>query len=121
MWFRRGRLLICSPLFAILGAWGTELPLIPLSEFPRPAQSQRDHHILCIAAHGRLGWQKESDYGQRALVETAIGRYKAIVGPRRRARTFSGQQAEAAVGVAVLNRMLDAGGPDSVRRLNIAA
>jgi len=29
--------------------------------------------------------------------------------------------AEAAVGVAVLNRMLDAGRPDSVRRLNIAA
>jgi hypothetical protein len=38
VWFRRGRLLICSPLFAILGGWGTELPLIPLSEFPRPAQ-----------------------------------------------------------------------------------
>ena len=50
-----------------------------------------------------------------------MGRYKAIVGPRLRARTFSGQQVEAAVGVAVLNRMLDAGRPDSVRRLNIAA
>ena len=36
-------------------------------------------------------------------------------------RSFSGQQAEAAVGVAVLNRMLDAGRPNSVRRLNIAA
>ena len=34
--------------------------------------------------------------------------------------SFSGQQAEAAVGVAILNRMLDAGRPDSVRHLNIA-
>jgi hypothetical protein len=68
-----------------------------------------------------LGWQKETDYGQRALVETAMGRYKAIIGPRLRVRNFSGQQAEAAVGVAILNRMLDAGHPDSVRRLNIAA
>jgi len=59
--------------------------------------------------------------GQRALVETAMGRYKAIIGPRLRARSSSGQMAEAAVGVAVLNRMLDAGRPDSVRRLNIAA
>jgi hypothetical protein len=83
--------------------------------------SQRDQHILSIAAHGRLGWQEETDYGQRALVETAMGRYKAIIGPRLRARSFSGQQAEAAVGVAILNRMLDAGRPDSVRRLNIAA
>src|ERR1039458_9715823 len=83
--------------------------------------SQRDQHILSIAVRGRLGWQEETDYGQRALVETAMGRYKAIIGPCLRARTFSGQRAEAAVGVAVLNRMLDAGRPNSVRRLNIAA
>ena len=83
--------------------------------------SQRDQHILSIAAHGRLGWQEETDYGQRALVETAMGRYKAIIGPRLRARSCSGQQAEAAVGVAVLNRMLNAGRPHSVRRLGIAA
>ena len=85
--------------------------------------SQRDQHIIAIADRGRLGWQTETDYGRRALVETAMGRYKAIFGPRLRARSFSfsGQQAEAAVGVAVLNRMLDAGRPDSVRRPNIAA
>ena len=83
--------------------------------------SQRDQHILSIAARGRMGWQDETDYGQRALVETAMGRYKAIIGPRLRARSFSGQKAEAAVGVAVLNRMLDAGRPNSVRRPNIAA
>ncbi len=50
-----------------------------------------------------------------------MGRYKAILGPCLRARSFSGQLAEAAVGVAVLNRMLGTGRPDSVRRLNIAA
>ena len=83
--------------------------------------SQRDQHILAIADRGRLGWQEEADYGQRALVETAMGRYKAIIGPRLRARSFSGQKVEATIGVAVLNRMLDAGRPDSVRRLNIAA
>ena len=36
--------------------------------------SQRDQHILSIAARGRLGWQKETGYGQRALDETAMGR-----------------------------------------------
>jgi hypothetical protein len=83
--------------------------------------SQRDQHILAITDRGRLGWQEETDYGQRALVETAMGRYKAIIGSRLPALSFDGQKAEAAVGMAVLNRMLDAGRPDSVRRLNIAA
>jgi len=54
--------------------------------------SQRDKHILSIAARGRLGWQEETDYGQRALVETAMGRYKAIIGPCLQARSFSGQE-----------------------------
>jgi hypothetical protein len=50
-----------------------------------------------------------------------MDQYKAIIGSCLRARSSSGQKADATVGVAVLNRMLDAGRPDSVRRLNIAA
>jgi hypothetical protein len=40
---------------------------------------------------------------------------KALIGPRLRARGFADQRTEAAIGVAVLNRMLAAGRPDSVR------
>ena len=57
-----------------------------------------------------------TDYGQRALIETTMGRYKALIGPRMRARGFAAQQAEAAIGVAVLNLMLATGRPRSVRR-----
>lgn len=78
--------------------------------------SQRDRHIETIAARGRLGWQTATGYGQRAKAETTMGRYKGLIGPRLRARSFAGQQTEAAIGVAVLNRMLGAGRPDSVRR-----
>lgn len=77
--------------------------------------SQRDRHITLMAAKGRLGWQKETGYGRRSLVETAMGRYKAIIGPSLRARSLPSQCTEAAVGVAVLNRMLHAGRPNSVR------
>jgi hypothetical protein len=42
-----------------------------------------------------------------------MGRYKRIIGPQLRARSFAGQRTEAAIGVAVLNR--GAGRPDSVR------
>jgi hypothetical protein len=94
---------------------------VPLSTPDHSTLSRRARTMESISKGGRLGWQEETDYGQRALVETAMGRYKAIIGPRLRARSCSGQQAEAAVGVAVLNRMLNAGRPHSVRRLGIAA
>ena len=48
--------------------------------------------------------------------QTAIGRYKSIIGPRLRARLFPAQQTEAAIGCAVLNRMLACARPKSVRR-----
>ncbi len=68
-----------------------------------------------IVATGRLAWQTATGYGQRALIETTMGGYKSLIGPRLRARGFGAQQTEAAIGVAVSNRMLAAGRPDSVR------
>lgn len=62
--------------------------------------SQRNRHIALLADKGRLGWQKDAGYGKRALVETAMGRFKAIIGPRLGARNLLGQRAEAAVSVA---------------------
>lgn len=60
-------------------------------------------------------WQKSTGYGRRSLVETAIGRYKASIGPRLRARTFINQQGEVAIAVEVLNRMIRMAKPVSVR------
>ena len=71
--------------------------------------------LLCLRPRGRLSWQEETGYGRRSPAETAMGRYKAIIGPRLRARCLGGQRTEAAIGVAVLNRMLEAGRPKSVR------
>jgi hypothetical protein len=79
------------------------------------APMQRDGHLKMITEQGRLAWQVATGYGQRALIETTRGRYKALIGPRLRARGFVTQQTEAAIGVAVLNRMLAAGRPASVR------
>jgi len=92
---------------------------IPSGE-PGPP-TQRERHLAMIAEQGRLAWQSATNYGQRSLVETTMGRYKLLIGPRLRARGFAGQQTEAAIGVAVLNRMLAAGRPDSVRRQPVIA
>jgi Transposase DDE domain len=83
--------------------------------------NQRDWHIVAINTDGRLKWQAATGYGKRSLVETAIGRYKSIIGRRLRARSFGAQQTEVAIGCAVLNRMLACGSPKSVRRIATTA
>jgi hypothetical protein len=79
-------------------------------------QTIRDRHVRLIAEKGRMAWQKATGYGRRSLVETAIGRYKHIVGPTLRARSTDGQGGEAAITVQVLNRMIRNAKPISVRR-----
>ena len=74
-----------------------------------------DRHIRNIADKGRMGWRKETGYGRRNQVETAIGRYKHLIGPKLRARSLPGQQGEFAIAVAALNRMIRTAKPVSVR------
>lgn len=48
--------------------------------------NQRDRHIATINADGRMKWQAATGFGRQSLIETAIGRYKSIIGRRLRAR-----------------------------------
>src|SRR5215218_7450406 len=79
------------------------------------AQGQRDRHIRLIAEEGRMAWQKATGYDRRNHAETAVGRYKGLIGPRLRARGLPAQQGEAAIAVEVLNRMIRVAKPVSVR------
>jgi hypothetical protein len=79
------------------------------------AQGQRDRHIRLIAEEGRMAWQKATGYGRRNHTETAVGRYKGLIGPRLRARGLPAQHGEAAIAVEVLNRMIRVAKPVSVR------
>src|SRR5215204_5951347 len=79
------------------------------------APSQRDVHIRMIEDRGRLGWQRAVGYGRRSLGETAVFRYKAIIGRGLRARTLPAQKTEARVACSVLNRMTRLGRPVSQR------
>ena len=77
--------------------------------------TQRDRHIAEIEKHGRMGWQRRSGYYRQSLVETAMYRYKTIVGRRLRARTLPNQRTETKIGCNVLNRMTTLGMPATVR------
>ena len=77
--------------------------------------TQRDRHLQLIRDKGRIGWQKAVGYGRRSLGETAMFRYKALIGPGLRARSLSAQKTEARAGCAVLNRVTRLGMPASQR------
>jgi hypothetical protein len=76
---------------------------------------QRNQHIATIEKHDRIGWQRCSGYNRRSLVETAMYRYKTIIGRRLFARNLSSQQVEAKVGCNVLNLMTSFGMPATIR------
>jgi hypothetical protein len=61
--------------------------------------TQRDRHLTMITDHGRLARQAATGYGRRSLVETTMGCYKSLIGPRLHARGFAAQQTEATIGV----------------------
>lgn len=77
--------------------------------------TQRDRHIQLIADKGRIAWQRDSQYNQRAKVEGQIGRWKQVIGDALRSHSGSAQATEVAIAVQVLNRMLDLGRPNAVR------
>jgi hypothetical protein len=63
----------------------------------------------------RMNWQRSSGYNRRSLVETAVFRYKTIIGRRLHARILPNQRTEAKPGCNVLNRMTGLGMPISIR------
>jgi hypothetical protein len=71
--------------------------------------------VQTIAKHGRTSWLLSSGYSRRSLVETAMYRYKTIVGRRLHAWTLLNQRTEAKIGCYVLNQMTSLGIPISVR------
>jgi len=74
--------------------------------------SIRDRHIAEIETKGRMAWQKSTGYNQRSRVETQMGRWKTVIGPKLKARNFEHQKTEAKIGVRVLNRMAELGRPE---------
>jgi hypothetical protein len=62
-----------------------------------------------------MALQTSSGYNQRSRIETQIGRWKAVVGPKLKARNFENQKTEAKIGVRILNRMTELGRPSFER------
>jgi transposase len=75
----------------------------------------RDLHIAEIETRGRMAWQKSTGYNKRSRIETQMGRWKTVIGPKLQAQNFDNQTTEAKIGVRALNQMTDLGRPEFVR------
>ena len=69
-----------APTYATIAAHGDGIEVvIPPRSTAVPSgavdpPTQRDRHLAMIAERGRMAWQIATDYGQRALIETTMGR-----------------------------------------------
>jgi len=99
------------PVAVIIPPRWTAVPSVAAGTTP----SQRDRHTQMIPDEGRMAWQKANGYGRRSHADTAMFRYKALIGSSLGARTLPAQKTEAKVGCSVLNRMARLGAPVSQR------
>mgnify|MGYP001260131058 CR=1 FL=1 len=65
----------------------------------------RDQRISAIRTGGRMAWQVSSGYNQRSRAETQMGRWKMVIGPKLKARSFPNQRTEAKISTHILNKM----------------
>jgi len=77
--------------------------------------TQRDLHVLAVAEHGRMNWQKASGYNKRSKVESTMSRYKRVIGDTLKSRRDACRKTEVAIAVKTLNRMNGLGQAKFVR------
>lgn len=89
-------------------------PSIPPPGTPHGG-TERERHAAEIAAHGRIAWQKEHEYGKRSLAETAVFRLKRGGGDRLSARSFGAQCREVAFRISAENKAIRLAKPNTTR------
>jgi hypothetical protein len=84
----------------------------PASQAGAPERNEAIDHI---AQSSKQDWKDKSGYHRRSLVENLMYRFKVLTGDRLWARDVDVQDAEVAVRVGIINRMLVLARPKSVR------
>jgi len=73
----------------------------------------RDEAIRYIRGHGRKKWKRVSGYHRRSLAETAVYRFKQLMGRFVEARRWENEKVEVRLKAKVLNRMTRLGMPQT--------
>lgn len=80
------------------------------------AHRLRNHVVSQVGYHGLKYWKKKNNYHRRCLAETAMFRFKQLLGERIQARTIACQSREIGIKCLIMNKMTQLGMPISQRR-----
>jgi hypothetical protein len=75
----------------------------------------RNQRVNQMKKSGRKKWKQQSGYHRRLLAETAMARFKRIIGPHLQARDWERQKVEVQIGCAILNLLTHSGMPKSYK------
>ena len=67
--------------------------------------TQRDGHIQAIADKGRMAWQRDSGYNERARVEGQFARWKQVIGDGLRFHSDEARATEVAIAATALRAL----------------
>jgi hypothetical protein len=81
----------------------------------KDAPNTRGDAVRRITEIGAEAWKVETGYHRRSLAETAMARYKTIIGPNLRSRNRDTQITEAAVAIRCLNTLTALGMPKTAK------
>ena len=71
----------------------------------------RNHAISQVKSHGLKSWKKKNNYHRRSLAETAMFRFKQLLGDKVAAKTFERQIKEVGIKCSIINRINQLGMP----------
>jgi hypothetical protein len=78
------------------------------------AWRERNHAVSHVIYHGLRDWKKRHHYHRRSLAETAMFRFKQLMGASVQAQTFDRQSREIGIKCLVVNKMTKLGMPVTV-------
>jgi hypothetical protein len=87
----------------------------PWKNGSRGSSHPRNQILDEIKTKGRKEWKEGSGYHRRSLSETAMFRYKTIIGDKLTSRTPDSQSVETHIGCNILNKIVSLGMPQSHR------
>ncbi len=71
----------------------------------------RNEAMTALKAGELKQWKKDSGYHQRSIAETAMYRFKQLIGPTLSLRNYNAQVGEILAGVKVMNKLIGLGMP----------
>jgi len=79
------------------------------------AHRLRNHAVSQVKYHDTAYWKQKNNYHRRSLAETAMYRFKQLLGNKVQARTIGRQAREIGIKCLIMNKMTALGMPATIK------